>query len=133
VNKKLLIDTDVLIDFLRGDHHAIHFLEKAMEQSVCFLSVITISELYAGVREGKESHILERLILEFEIAALDDKTAQAGGLYRRKFGKSHGVGLADAIIAATADAHNLDLVTLNAKHYPMFKEVHVPYRKHLLM
>ncbi|TFG89271.1 MAG: type II toxin-antitoxin system VapC family toxin, partial [Hyphomicrobiales bacterium] len=41
--------------------------------------------------------------------------------------KSHGVGLADAIIAATADSENAELKTLNVKHYPMFKGLTPPY------
>lgn len=47
--------------------------------------------------------------------------AKAGGLYKSKFGQSHGVGLADAILAATAEAENAELKTLNTKYYPMLK------------
>jgi len=55
--------------------------------------------------------------------------AKAGGLYRRNYGKSHGVGLADAILAATAEAENAELKTLNTKHYPMFKGLKPAYTK----
>ncbi len=51
-----------------------------------------------------------------------------GGLYRRDYGPSHGVGLADALIAATAELHQAKFVTLNARHFPMV-EVEVPYSK----
>ena len=43
--------------------------------------------------------------------------------------KSHGLGLAGAIVAATADAEGADLKTLNVKHYPMFKGLKPAYRK----
>ena len=45
------------------------------------------------------------------------------------FGKSHGVGLADAIIAATSQIENADLATLNTKHYPMIVRLKPAYSK----
>jgi predicted nucleic acid-binding protein len=50
-------------------------------------------------------------------------------LYRRDYGKSHGVGLADALIAATAELNQATLVTLNQKHFPMIIDIMVPYQK----
>jgi predicted nucleic acid-binding protein len=43
--------------------------------------------------------------------------------------KSHNVGLADALIAATAESRQAALVTLNIKHFPMLANVVVPYQK----
>jgi predicted nucleic acid-binding protein len=123
-----LVDTDVLIDYLRGHAKAIAFLEKTIIASECYISTITIAELYVGVREGKEKQVLDLFIQQFRVAELDQMIAQAGGLYKRDYGKSHGVGLADAIIAATSAILNLKLVTLNRKHFPMLSKVHVPYR-----
>jgi hypothetical protein len=51
------------------------------------------------------------------------------GILKRDFGKSHGVGLADAILAATAQAEGAELATLNVKHYPMIKGLRPPYEK----
>jgi predicted nucleic acid-binding protein len=59
---------------------------------------------------------------------LDEEIAKRGGLIRRDYGRSHGIGLADALIAGTALVHNLIRVTLNRKHFPMV-EVTVPYQK----
>jgi hypothetical protein len=55
--------------------------------------------------------------------------AERGGLFSRDYRASHGCGLADCLIAATADLHGLSLVTLNAKHFPMLHDVETPYRK----
>ncbi len=63
-----------------------------------------------------------------EIIPLDAESARQGGLYRRVYGPGHGVGLADARIVATAALHQAQLVTLNARHFPMV-EVEVPYTK----
>jgi len=60
---------------------------------------------------------------------LTAEIARIGGLYRRDFGKSHGIGLADAILAATAKAEKARLKTLNVKHYPMISGIEPAYKK----
>jgi len=65
----------------------------------------------------------------FRVLPVDAELAKAGGLYRRDYGKSHGVGLADAILAATAEVENAELKTLNTKHYPMLGTLKPPYNK----
>ena len=122
-----LIDTDILVDFLRGKSQAVHFLQKAL-QSECYITTITVAELYSGVREGKERPILEQFIKEFKPLALTEEVALIGGLLKRDYGKSHGTGLADALIAATAIHYDVRLASLNKKHYPMLKNIHVPYK-----
>lgn len=107
----VLIDTDVLIDYLRGQADAVVYLESVAERLV--ISAITVAELYAGVREGAERQALDMFLSAFEIVAVDQAIPQRGGLYRRDLGKSHGVGLADALIAATAEELRATLVTLN--------------------
>jgi predicted nucleic acid-binding protein len=62
-------------------------------------------------------------------ASVTSDIARAGGFFKRDYGKSHGVGLADAIIAATCETENADLKTLNVKHYPMIKGLIPAYRK----
>jgi len=120
----LLIDTGVLVDYLRGRTEAAAFLEARTEPLL--ISVITVAELFAGVREGEERRLLEQFLSAFEIVALSREIARTGGLYRRDYGPSHGVGLADALIAATAELKQARLVTLNSRHFPMVA-VEVPY------
>jgi predicted nucleic acid-binding protein len=60
---------------------------------------------------------------------VSNESAKVGGLYKRDFGKSHGVGLADAILAATDAAENAEFKTLNRKHYPMLKGLRPAYTK----
>jgi len=124
---QLLIDTDVLIDYLRGYSDAVSYVE--VQQDRMLISVVTVAELYAGVREGEERSRLERFLRAFEIIPLDPRLAVQGGLYRRDYSRSHNVGLADALIAATAAQRQVSLVTLNRKHFPMLQDVIVPYYK----
>ena len=61
---------------------------------------------------------MAQLISSLDVADLTTETATRGGLLRRDYGRSHGVGLNDALIAATALEQDLQLLTLNVKHYP---------------
>ena len=111
-----LIDTDVWIDFLRGHAQAIRFI-KALPDRV-FISAVSVAELHVGVREGAERQALDELLSTLEVLDLNTAIATKGGLLRRDYGRSRGVGLNDALIAATAQEHGLQLCTLNVKHYP---------------
>ena len=123
----MLIDTDVLIDFLRGLEQAKNFVASLPEQ--VFISAITVAELHVGVRNAKERAALTEFLDTLDAIAVDAELAAEGGLLRRDYGKSHGVGLNDALIAATVLKNRLQLVTLNAKHYPMVNNLLVPYQK----
>jgi len=127
VPRRLLVDTDVLIDYLRERQEAVDYLESRREPLVT--SAIVAAELFAGVRDGAERDALESLLEAFEVVPIDAQIAERGGLWRRDYAPTHGVGLADALIAATADRANAALVTLNDKHFPMLRDVVVPYAK----
>ena len=123
----LLIDTDVIIDYLRGQANAVASIESLANPLL--ISAITVAELYSGVREGEERRALESFISVFELVPVSEEIAAQGGLYRRDYSKSHKVGLADALIAATAKVRGATLITLNIKHFPMLQSVKVPYAK----
>lgn len=126
---RLLIDTDVLIDYLRAQAEAVSYLEGLTVTDTLLISAMTVAELYAGVRDGSERAALDSFVQAFEVVPIGDKIAIHGGLLRRDYAKSHNTGLADAIIAATAEIEQAYLVTLNKKHFPMFADLIVPYQK----
>jgi predicted nucleic acid-binding protein len=121
----LLIDSDVLIDYLRNIPEAVTYIDTLTNP--LFLSAINSAELYAGVRDGAERIRLERFLQAFIILPVDPVIAVTGGLFRRDYGKTYGTGLADALIAATVHVHQLRFVTLNKKHFPMLSDIIVPY------
>ncbi len=125
--ERLLIDTDVLVEYLRGRSEAVEYLEGLT--SDLYISVISIAELFAGVRDDEEEKSLKQLLLAFVVLPVTEKTARLGGLYRRDYGGSHGTGLADALIAATSEENGADLVTFNSRHFPMVSRIKVPYER----
>lgn len=74
--ERLLVDTDVLVAYLRGASEAVAFLENARE--ALLLSTITVAEIYAGVREGKERRALEAFVAAFELMPVDRAVAEKG-------------------------------------------------------
>jgi predicted nucleic acid-binding protein len=125
--ERQVFDTDVLVDYLRGAPEAVAYLEERSE--ILMMSAVSVAELFAGVREGKERTALQTFISAFEVVPVDKAIAEKGGLYRRDYQRSHGLGLADAIIAATADSADAELITLNVKHFPMRPKLAPPYAK----
>ena len=124
----LVIDTDVLIDYLRDQAQAVTWLEERAELNLA-VSAVTLAELYVGVREGEERSRLDAFSAAFDVLPLDGATATQAGLWRRQYGRTHGTGLADALIAASVQAAGGTLVTLNQRHFPMLADVLVPYVK----
>lgn len=123
----ILIDTDVMIDFLRGEVKAKKYLLANFKN--LNISVITVAELFAGVREGEERDNLEEAISSIAIIPMDTKIAMLGGIYKRDYRKSHNISITDTLIAATAEINNLALKTFNIKHFPMLKTISAPYKK----
>ena len=125
--ERLLVDTDVLIEYLRGRGEAVEYLESL--SSDLYLSVISVAELSVGARGDEEVRSLTQFLLAFTVLPVTEKVARLGGLYRRDFRPSHGTGLADALIAATAIENGANLVTFNRRHFPMVSRITVPYER----
>ena len=127
--KPCLLDTDLLIDYLRRHPKAAALFDKLPDD--CAICAMSVAELHAGVREGAERDALNTLLASFTLIEVSAEIAAEGGLLRRDWGKSHGVGLTDALIAATALHCGRVLLSLNGKHFPMLGkgQLVVPYKK----
>lgn len=125
-----LVDTDILIDYLHGHPAAVRLVTDHADRVI--VSAMSVAELYAGVRgqaRDPEQLALADFLELFPIVPVSGDIARAGALFRRDYARSHGVGLADAVIAATAVSSDAMLMTLNVKHYPMFEGLEAAYRK----
>jgi predicted nucleic acid-binding protein len=123
----MLINTDVLIDYLKGNPNAENFIEQNIDR--VSVSAMTVAELYQGIRNKSEKETLDRFISELRVFSITGDIAIKAGLLRNEYGKSHSSGLADCIIAATSITHGMELMTLNLKHFPMLDTVFAPYEK----
>ena len=124
---EILVDTDVMIDFFRGQPAAVKFIQTHAGRLA--VSAVTEVELFSGVREGDERQALESFLGLIPVIPVSREIARIAGLLRRDSGKGIQVGLGDALIAATSQVERLRLHTLNTKHFPMLPDVVRPYRK----
>lgn len=115
---RLLIDTDVAIDYLRGQDYARRLLERLWDSGEACLSVVSVYELYAGLRQGEEAST-EAFIRACRLLPVDDRVARAAAEEYRRW-RSEGITLttADALVAGTARVHGLRVATRNVRHYP---------------
>jgi predicted nucleic acid-binding protein len=127
MSRSILVDTDIVIDFLRGNKQAISYL-KSESKLICF-SAITVAEIYAGIKGKKEEVEVERLFSIFPVIAATNEIAREAGKYINAYRPSHSVEIPDAIIAATCLLSDAELSTFNVKHYPMFKALKPSYKK----
>ena len=126
MSRRLLLDTDVLVDHLRGFDKATSLVAAHGADSA--ISSISVAELFTGVRDDGRV-VLEEFLSIFQTIPVTDEIAREAGLLRRTFGPSHGVGLPDAIVAATARAYGMEIRTANVRHFPMFKRLQAAYTK----
>lgn len=125
--KSLLVDTDVMVDFLKGYPKAVTLVRKYA--ATIILSSIVTAELYAAVKGNEELRTLDELISVFRIVPVSNEISRLGGLFKRDYAKSFGIGLADAIVAATAEIEHAEPKTLNVRHYPMIRGLESAYKK----
>lgn len=117
---RLLLDTSVLIDALRGRGAGTRLRDlRASGAPVPWICAINVEELYRGVREPEEA-TLGRFLGGLRLAPLGVEEAELAGRWRRDFAR-RGVtlGQADCLIAAAAVGIGAQLATGNPRHFPM--------------
>lgn len=125
-----LLDTTVLIDLSRGNLKAADFVDAARADEISmYVSVVSAMELLVGCRDKGEVEKAKNLIAEFALAHLSPAASAQAYELVVSYGKSHGLMIPDALIAATAITHNLELATDNERHFSMIPglKVYRPY------
>jgi len=113
----LLVDTDILIDVARGIEGAIAQLAHWESEQRVGVSVITYMELLVGCRNKREQRAVKRFIKRFELVAIDAEISEKAIALLAKYRLSHGLLIADALIAATAMVRGVPLASKNQRDY----------------
>jgi len=122
---RYLLDTDVMIDVSRGNEDAASYVD-ALGDAV--ISIITAQELIVGARDKRDLAAIDSLISTYPIEHLDDAIGMIAYDLLKRYAKSDGLRTFDALIAATAMARQLMLVTRNRRHFAMIEglQIEVP-------
>jgi len=113
-----IVDTDVAIDFLRGRDYARELLQRWVSKGLLAISTLTHLETYQGMKAGEEEATNTFLDGLVSVAVDIPIARRAGTILGELRSKGVTVGIADAIIGATALQLNAPLLTNNVEHYP---------------
>jgi len=118
----MLVDTDVLVWYMRGNEKA----KKVIKNTNAFsISVVTYIELVQGLRNKEELNVLRNSFkrLNAGIIYINEEISTKAMFLVEQYFLSHSIQLADALIGATSMIYGLPLLTSNTKHYTIIKNI----------
>jgi len=120
----MLIDTDVLIWYMRGNEKAYQLVENSEN---FFISVVTYMELVQGLRNKKELNHLRKALhgWKAQLLYISEEISAKAMFYVEQHFLSHSIQLADALIGTTAIAYGFPLLTGNDKHHKVMKDLEI--------
>ncbi len=120
----MIIDTDVLIWYMRGSVEAYKVIE---ESGNFFISVITYMELVQGMRNKKELNNFRQALRGWNAKVLyvSEEISIKGMFFVEQYFLSHSMEIADALIGATAVTYGFPILTGNDKHYKVVKDIQI--------
>ena len=126
---KVICDTDVMIDYLNNNSKR-HLNTKTLMESFIgtenvVLSAVTKMELIIGATHKKDMERINKSILRYTVAFINDQISQVAIQLLQDYKLSHGLAMADALIAATSIATGFPLFTYNLKDYKFINTINL--------
>ncbi len=120
----LLCDTDVIIEFLKGNDTVASTLRSIGLPNIS-TSIITTMELYYGALNKIELNRIKKAVGVLSQIKIDAQISDYAVSLIEKYSKSHDLRIPDAFIAATAIVNNLHLFTFNLKDFQFISELSI--------
>lgn len=117
----LIVDTDILIDAARRITEAVDYLEHTETTMGLAISAVTQMELLVGARDKQAQQIVRHFLARFTVIKLNASISDVAYDLLLKYRLSHGLAIADALIAATAIVTGQPLATKNHKDFRFIK------------
>jgi len=128
MSDQVLVDTDIFIDVGRDVTQAIEYLQQIENRSTVLVSTVTQMELIIGCQNKTELQKVERFLKRYEIVKINESISETAVDLLRQYRLSHGLLIADAIIAATAINMGEPLASKNQRDYRFIENLELlPY------
>jgi tRNA(fMet)-specific endonuclease VapC len=127
---KYLIDTDWVINHLKGEKRVVRKLEELAPEGMA-MSVISLAEIYEGVYYSKDPAKSQQLLKEFlapdlKVLNVDQEVCKIFGRERGKLRQQNKmISDFDLLIASTCLYYNLTLLTNNRRHFDMVEGLNI--------
>jgi tRNA(fMet)-specific endonuclease VapC len=113
----VIVDTDLLIDFLRGRGEGVALVRSLVKERALRVTAVTAFELRVGSQFSKRQDDILRLVRR-RTFPLDIRSALlAGEVHAALRGSGQEIGMADCMQAGVCLRHDLPLATRNRKHF----------------
>ena len=119
----MLIDSDILIDFTHGNSDAVDCLDRHDVRESLKLSIVTEMELLVGSQNKAHMRELIELFTRFETLQIDEQVSVKARQLVEDYYLSHGLLIADSLIAATAIVFGETLATKNMRDFRFIPEL----------
>jgi tRNA(fMet)-specific endonuclease VapC len=113
----LIVDTDLVIDFLRGTGPGADFLEASLHEGNLRFTAITAFELRVGADFLRRRARIEALLARRTLPLDGPAAILAGDVHARLGREGHDIGVKDALIAGVCRRFDLPLATRNVRHF----------------
>ena len=118
----ILCDTNIFIHAFNGNVQTIEELNQIGHENIA-LSTITVMELFQGMGNKRELEIMKKKIRYYDFIEIDIPVSKLALELVERFNLSHGLKIPDAIIAATAVVHQIELHTYNVKDFRFVPDI----------
>jgi predicted nucleic acid-binding protein len=112
----VLVDTDVIVEFLKGSAEATRSLSEIGARNIA-ISAITRMELLVGAQNNRELARIEKAISAIQEIPISEPVSRGATSLIKRYAKSHGLKIPDGIIAATAIEQEIRLFTYNVRDF----------------
>ncbi len=122
MENQICVDTDIIIDHLRGKGPGVRIFERIVTGNDPFTTYINRFELLCGAKGDAETSIINDCLTGFTILPFEDPSSyEAAGIYKELKGQGQLIGIRDIMIAGSVLANNLIFATKNIKEFERIK------------
>ena len=121
----IIVDTDILIDAGRCVDEALNCLQQVEDKFSAAVSSVTQMELIVGCRDKNELSSLEHFLERFQIISLNEHISDTATYLLKKYRLSHGLLIADSLIAATAIIIDIPFISKNQRDYRFIENLNL--------